>query len=258
MVRAAFLTLAMYIGLAEQVAAQDPEQMAAIARAEQVGRDLYEHDQAAWRGTDALFEEIGERRAQSQLRGWITQREDDAIIVTFVAANESDSLYRGVYRDGALQEHAAVGAPLTPEQVRLYRARQVARTAQVSFCSNAYNSVTVPRRDSDIVDVYLMPGTTDDGAVMIGGYYRVAVDNGGAIIETQAFSRSCLTLRRDDPQMRSATDMSLFFTHLQTPLPTETHVFINLTQRLPLYISASSGIWRIQDGRITFERAPSQ
>lgn len=256
--RLAAAIIAVALALCASASAQTAEQQQAIERAERIGRDIYEHDQAAWRGTDAMFEEIGQREAQSQLRGWVTQREGDAIIVTFVAAYETESLYRGVYRDGVLQERATVRAPLTSEQLRLYRARQVATTAQVGFCSNAYNSVTIPRYDSGIVDVYLMPGTTDEGAVMVGGYYRVAIDSSGAIVETQSFSRSCLTVRRDDPQMRSATEMFLFFTHLQTPLPTETHVFINLTQRLPLYVSAPTGMWRIQDGRITFQQPPSQ
>lgn len=253
MLRAALLTLAIYAGFVAPAAAQDAEQAAIVARAEGVGRELYEHDQAAWRGTDALFEEMGQREAQSQLSGWVTQREGDAIVVTFVTPNETDSLYRAVYRNGALQEHAIVRAPLTPEQLRLYRARQTARTAQVRFCSNAYNSVTLPRRDSDIVDVYLMPGTTDAGAVLIGGYSRVAIGADGAINEMQEFSRSCLTLRRDGGVSAAA----LFFTHLQTPLPTETHVFINLTQQLPLMVSAPSGVWKIEEGQVTLELSSS-
>jgi len=239
--------------------AQTPQQRADLARAETVGRELYDHDRAAWLATDAMFEELGgPQNAQGQLRGWVTEREGETVIVTFIAEGRDESLYRAVYRGGALQEQGFSRQPLTGRQQRLYNARQAALQAQVGFCSQAYNSATLPRPDSDIIDVYLMPGTTDANEVIVGGYHRVAIDADGSIVETQSFARSCLTLRRDDPNMAGVQPTALFFTHIQSPLPTETHVFISLTQNLPLYVGTESGVWEVNGARIRFvqERSP--
>jgi hypothetical protein len=239
--------------------AQTPEQRAELARAESVGRDLYDHDRAAWLATDAIFEEFGgPANLEARARGWITERDGEAIVVTFIARDNDESVYRAVYRGGALQEQGFRSEPLTPLQLRLYRARQAAFQAEVGFCSAAYNSATLTRSDSDIVDVYLMPGTTDANEVIVGGYYRVAVDSNGSIVETQAFARSCLTLRRDDQNEPSTQPAALVFTHIQSPLPTETYVFISLTQNLPLFIAADTGIWAVSGARISFVQGPSR
>ena len=255
-VRALGLALAIWVSAVAACLGQTPEQAVSIRRAEGVGRAICEHDQAASLATDALFADMG-GGARDRLRGWVTEHQGESIVVTFVAAGAeaSHSLYRAVYRGGQLQEHAEARATLTSAQLRLYRARQAAIVAPVQLCSPAYNSVTFLRPDSDIVDVYLMPGTTDPGAVLVGGYYRVAVDENESIIETQAFSRSCLALRKDDPTMRNAEEMFLWFTHVVTAMPTETHIFINLSQAFPLYVSTASGLWLLRDGRVSLAQA---
>lgn len=248
--------LVLWVGAIGSVQAQTPEQAVAIARAESVGRELYEHDRAAWLATDALFAELGDG-ARERLRGWVTERQGESVVITFVAAGSeaTTSLYRAVYRAEDLQERGETSEPLSAAQLRLYRAREAAIRVPVEFCSQAYNSVTLPREGSGVVDVYLMPGTTDPGEVLVGGYHRIAVDEASVVVETQAFSRSCLTLRKDDPAMRNAEEVFLWFSHIVTTTPTETHVFINLSQALPLYVSTQSGLWALRDGRVSFEHA---
>jgi hypothetical protein len=249
-VRLALLLIAATLALSSVAFARTAEHQAAVERAERIGRDIYEHDRAAWLGTDALRAEMGDS-VGARLRGWITERDGENIAITFVTLDGEApaSIYRAVLRDGALIEQGQVVAPLTAWQTKLYQARQAAMQSEVMRCSQRYNSVTLPSADEQQADVYLIPGTTDASIVLVGGAHRVRVDLADAhVIETQAFSRSCLTLQQG-PDARA-----LFFTHLATPLPTETHVFLNLSLGIPLFVGTEQGVWSIEDGRIRFYR----
>jgi hypothetical protein len=230
--------------------AQTPEQQIELSRVERVGHDIYEHDRAAWLGTDALREELGDE-VGLRLRGWITERDGDAVIVTFVSGPDSGprALYRATLRGDVLTASGVAEAPLTDAQTRLFHARQTAMASPFAPCSPNYNTVVIPAVGGEFADVYLLPGTTDANVVPVGGAYRVRVNLATTeIIETQAFSRSCLVL----PFERAAVGM--FMTHLATPLPTETHVFINLSFGKALFIGIGAEVWSIENGRIRLVR----
>lgn len=241
--------LAACLLCANAAIAQTTEQSAAIESAERIGRELYEHDRAAWLATDAMLAELGQE-ARGRVRGWITEREGESVVVLFVADGEPlTSIYRAVLRDNALAEQGSTAEPLNEAQVRLYRARQVAARLPVP-CSGRYNSVTI-RSSDETADVYLMPATTENDVVRVGGFQRVAVNLAtGEVAETESFSRSCLELSRDMSR-QGARAAGLFFTHLLSATPTETHVFLNLSQRLPLFVGAGGGVWQINEGRVT-------
>lgn len=240
----------MFACLCSEAAAQTPDQQLELTRIERVGRDIHEHDRAAWLGTDALREDFGDEIG-ARLSGWITEREGKAITVTFVTeANDGPhALYRATLRDDVLVERGAADAPLNPVQTQLFRARQVAREAPFTPCSTRYNTVTIPAEDGQSADIYLLPGTTDPNVVPVGGAHRVRVNLAtSAIVETQAFSRSCIALPFD----RQAA--ALFVTHLATPLPTETHVFISLSFDMPFYIGIGGDVWGIEGGQVRLVR----
>ena len=247
--RRAVAIVATAIALCTSAFAQTPEQQQAIERAERIGRDIDEHDRAAWLGTDAIRADMGDAIG-ARMRGWITERDGDQIIVTFVTEDggELRSLYRATLRNGALTARGESSAPLSEAQLRLYRARQAATRSGFAGCSRTYNTVTLPNADGQTADVYPLPGTTDRRVVLVGGAYRVRVDlQNATVLETQAFSRSCLTLQRDP----AVNEQLLYFTHLTTPMPTETHVFLNLSLGLPLAVGTPDGLWSIENGRIS-------
>ncbi|MEZ6022848.1 MAG: hypothetical protein R3C16_05420 [Hyphomonadaceae bacterium] len=232
-------------------AAQTADEAGAIARAERVGRDLYEHDRAAWLATDAAMAELSPAD-RAPVRGWVTERDGEAVVVTFVAADgEGDAerlraAYRAVFRGGALTERGAVHAALTERQTQLYNARQAVVTAPPAICASPYNAAVLPRADEDVVDIYLMPATTRSDVLRVGGFVRVGFNlASGAVTEVESFSRSCLEF----PLTPQAA--GLFFTHLTSATPTETHVFLNLSTGVPLFVSIDRQIWQIENGRIS-------
>jgi hypothetical protein len=252
------LSLTLSTGISS---AQTPEQQAAIERAEQIGRELYEHDRAAWLATDAMFAELDLSR-QGNVRGWATRRDGDAIVVAFVDGStdgELRGIYRATYVNGALTAHGVSNDVLTDLEARLYRARTMSLEALTEPCAPRYNTVALPRLEQSAdgvdVDVYLMPGTTDANMVPVGGYFRYGVDaDANQIIDRQPFARSCLTLSRANPNMERVA--ALFFTHVLSATPTETHVFINLVQGVPLFVGTSAGVWGLQEGRVSLARGP--
>ncbi len=257
--RAGLAALLLALALASPSAfAQDAEQLAAIARAERIGRDLYEHDRAGWLATDEMVRAIPESE-RGDLRGWVTVREGDAVIVDFIAERGGAlwSAHRSTFRGEVLVEHGRVSIQLDEARQRIFRARQIALQAGTPICEAPYNVATLPPADSSTADadIYLMPATTTPGMVRVGGFVRRAVDiESGAVVETESFSRSCLSLQAQS-EMNTAFIM---FTHIATPMPTETHVFLNLSHGLPIFVSMENGTWRIEGGRISLLQSPTQ
>lgn len=228
--------------------AQDAEQAASIARAERIGRDLYEHDRAGWLATDEMLRAIPASE-RGDLRGWVTMRDGDAVIVDFVAERGGAlwTIHRSTYRNGALTDHGRIEIPLDDARQRILRARQIAIEANPPICGAPYNVATLPPdapSEAD-ADIYLMPATQTAGDIRIGGFVRLAVDvDASAVVTTETFSRSCLRMPSDN------ASAGIMFTHLTQPMPTETHVFLNLSHGLPIYLTVQENLWSIEDGRI--------
>jgi hypothetical protein len=251
------LVVAAMIAAAAAAKAQTPEHLAAVERAAAVGWDLYEHDQAAWHGTDRMLEAIRDPRAEG-LSGWITERTPDGVQVLFLKAEGGRvaAAYRALYRDGEVREHGRIDQPLTETQARIDRARRIAIAAPLpQQCAQRYNTVTLPRAepgaDGVDVDVYLMPAMATNDEVPFGGHFRFAVDTtAGVVRETQRFTNSCLTLPRDE---RAA---GLYLTQLIGDTPTEVHVFESLTVGMPVFVGARSGIWAVEGRAIRYLEPP--
>jgi len=247
------LVLAISLGFAGIASAQTPEQLAAVERASAIGAELYEHDQAAWHGTDAMLEDIRDPRGEG-LQGWITERTPDGVQVLFLKP-QGDTItaaYRALYRDGAIRERGRINQPLTEVQARINRARLIAIEAPLpQQCAPQYNSVTLPRAtpesDGVDVDVYLMPAMVTLTDVPFGGHFRFAIDtSAGVVRETQRFTNGCITLRAE----RNAA--GLMITQLIGDTPTEIHVFESLTARVPVYVGTNSGVWSVTGREIRF------
>ena len=93
--------------------------------------------------------------------------------------------------------------------------------------------------------VYLLPGTTKNNVVPLGGTYRIDV-SGSEVVGQRGFTRTCISLRTDPKAV------SLMITHLLDPTPTEAHVFWSLWARKPMYVSTSPNgtIWAVDGSKI--------
>jgi hypothetical protein len=251
----AFVLSLVTLCVATNAHAQTPEQLAAVERAGDIGLELYEHDQAAWHGTDAMLKDVADPRGEG-FRGYITERTAEGVVLLFVKGGD-DSLsaaWRALYRDGEVREFGRVDRPLSEAQARIFRARQIAIRAPLpQQCAPNYNTVTLPRAepgaDGVDIDVYLMPAMTTNNEVPFGGHFRLAVDTGAGVVrETQSFTNACLTMPRDNAA-------GLWVTQLIGDTPTEVHVFASLTVGMPVYVGARSGLWSVEGRTIRYVEA---
>lgn len=233
--------------------AQTPEALAAVERASARGWDLYEHDQAAWHGTDAMLEDIADPRGEG-LSGWITERTPEGVQVLFLKpeGDRVTAVYRALYRDGQIRERGHISQPLTEAQTRINRARLVATSAPLpQHCAQTYNSVTLPRSelgpDGADVDVYLMPALAAMNEAPFGGHFRLAVDtNAGIVRETQRFTNSCITMQFE------GDTVGLMITQILGDTPTEVHVFLSLTVNKMISVVSNSGLWNVEGRDIRY------
>lgn len=227
--------------------AEDADTAQAIAQAESLGRQMFEHDLAAERATDALLE--SSMRGDSRVQGWVTERHDDRYQVSMlgegaVVLYQATTDARGNLA-GATKV-LAVPVPPTAYQAGAAAARTLALGSRYDACAKTYNSVVlpVPGTATDAWTVYLLPATTDPAVVPLGGSYRFDIAH-GRITSQRAFTNSCIQLQR------APRGAAMIVGHLLDPTPTEVHVFWSLWARSPLYVSTGEGmVWKIEDGRI--------
>lgn len=217
---------------------------------ERLGRTIFEYDRAAAVATDRLSA-LG-LHDDKRVRGWITEESDDGIRVTIVGM-DGDDLPRALYGATVDRSGKPIGvgvrnnepAPLTDRQAALYRARTRGLSADFNACAKNYNTVTVPGDTG--ISVYLLPGTSDPGAVPIGGSYRIDYDaDGETQLAMRAYTRSCIVLQKDEKAA------GLLITHLMDDFPTEVHVYWNLWADSPLYvgIAQTRSLWVLSDGKL--------
>jgi len=237
------------------------EEQALISAAESAGKNIFVHDRAAAVTTDALMQ-LREFRKDKRVAGWITEEKDGNIAVTFVGPRDTPTKY-ALYRTVVTTGGFIIGAPValaTPEaltafEARAFAARSTALSSEFSPCASTYNPVVLPTDDTPLPGwrVYLLPGTTKQNIVPLGGTYRLEIGAEGTSVLTQrGFTRSCIQLG-SEPGV-----VAMMVTHLLDPVPTEAHVFWSLWAAKPMYVSTSGGLWKIEDGKIIrVERDPS-
>ncbi|HEU4670095.1 MAG TPA: hypothetical protein VFR91_05285 [Dyella sp.] len=224
-----------------------PQEAATLHADEVVGRAIYLNDRAASVATDAALK-LEAFRHEKRVRGWITRARGGTVTVTFVDDTPA-ALYRATVSDaGELVgkvEAYATPQPLTAFEAGAAAARKAALGVKIQPCSDRYNTVVLPLGSAPEGKwlVYLLPGTTRQGVVPIGGTYRIDVDHGAAVAQ-RGFTRSCIVLQ-DDPRA-----VGLMITHLLDPTPTEVHVFWSLWAHKDLYVATDGATWAIHDGHI--------
>ena len=215
--------------------------------AEERGRALYEHDQAAWHGTDAA--KPASRRWKRQLVGWITApRAGARPLVRLLSEPAPGEFASRVDADVGvtavtLAEHDPPLA-LPEDEQALARGRALAIRERKRQCTRSLNSVVL-RDASGEIHVYLLAASAKRDEVVLAGHdlARLSAD-GRELIAWRPFSNGCLVGKRREG------DALLFVTHVLDPAPTETHVFTSLNHGVRLFVATARGIWSIQAGEI--------
>lgn len=250
---------------ARNVIARPPEQLAAAAEAERIGRDIYDFDQAAWGSTDAMVAAIPDPAAAG-VRGWIVEREPNGTIATFYGLNGSQPYKLFVaHMQGqkVLSQHIVAQTEdrsMSPIEQRMVAARSVVMSPEgllkIGFqpCSKAsINSVVLPPAAADgVVPVYVLTPQATLDSFPIGGHYRADVAADGSIVRSRAFAKSCIAMDRK----QVPDDVRMFVvSHLLDPQPTEIHVWTSLASHIPLAVVIAPGgdVWTVAEGRIRYQ-----
>jgi hypothetical protein len=260
--RHAILLLSAALCLCGPAAAQalTPDEAAAIAFAEERGRLIFAYDQAAWVTTDDLLPRLRDPQA-SGLAGWVVEPNGEALSVTFVRQQGEglSAMYRADVRGRSVSNARLLDGDetaLTEAQSHLLRARDLV-TAPTNPCTNApYNTVSIGGADG-AVDVYLLSAWTDARNFPIGGHHRFTVGADGAISSQRRFTNSCLNMAVN-PNGPRDDEAGLMITHLLDPTPTEIHVFLSLTARMPIYVAASDRLWQVNGASIELVEDPDR
>jgi len=103
--------------------------------------------------------------------------------------------------------------------------------------------------------VYLLAGTRSRNVMVLGRHYRVIVSEDGlGVNDVLPLSKSVIEL---PTQGEDGPAAALYVTHLITEYPLETHVLASLQHALPLFVSTSRGLWRVEGEGIAFLGNPS-
>ncbi len=226
----------------------EDQEAAAVQRAEATGLVIYLHDHAAAVATDAALKLRAFKR-DKRVNGWLTEEQQGQIVVTFIDQTPA-ALYRiTVSKDGVAGPVMALELPtqLTAYESGAATARATALASKFQPCSENYNSVVIPTAGPSGKNwvVYLLPGTTKNDVVPIGGTYRIET-NGSSVVGQRGFTRTCIALQTDPKAV------GLMITHLLDPIPTEAHVFWSLWAKKPMYIATppNGTVWVVEGNKI--------
>lgn len=217
------------------------------------GFELYLRDIAASRATNAALGVLaGRDRARSNIAGWIVVPYEQGFLVRYVTKDERAEIDVSVDPYSALEPYVMENEPskaLPPREVAMWRARQLAIQQPIGRCSDRYNTVVLPESEREDADwlVYLLAVAMDPTHFAVGGHHRFRIDaEGREIREHLALSKGCMDPAYDP---RSA---GFVMTHLVSPEPIETHVYLSLLHGIRLFVSIpeTNQLWSIEDGRI--------
>jgi hypothetical protein len=253
------LLLSPVVAFAEEMAPQlSSAEADAVAKAGTFGLMLWNYDQAAWHGTDALLEDIKDPNAAG-ISGWVVTPVADGWQVTFYA-NEADrkiGIWSAVWTGSKIIKAAKLSGDdrvLSSAQARLIAARGAAPLDKLQSCSNKpFNTVVMPGDTADApIRVYFLTPQTDANIVPLGGHNLIEMKDGKAISQRQ-FTKSCIDLSRPPAKKGGSTPQALMISHMLDPTPTEIHVFSVYAARLPIYVSTTQNniLWEagIKDGK---------
>ena len=226
-----------------------------IATIEALGREIYRQDTAAWVATDAIAPRM-EDFSRAHVVGWIVVPNGHGQRVRFLRdAGQGLEAYYDVDVDPQFHTRllAAADPRLTSDEIAAFNARQTAgRNMPPAVCRAGYNSVVAKDPEGDGWLVWMLAPTPTAGTIPVGGHYRFTISHDGkTVVRRDALSVSCMVMDPKQGVPKGAQPAGAFVTHVVSPAPVETHVFLQIQAKLPMYVVAAGEIWKIDGGHIT-------
>ncbi len=248
------LTLVAGPVLAASDTAPPPIRTFDLPTIERLGTAIYRQDRAAWLATDALVEKVPDL-AGAGVKGWIVVEGADGERVRFLR-DIGKGLEVGydivIDAKGAGPVVEPADRALTDEERVSFTARQTAVANLPGVCRAGYNTAMVKDPDGDGWLVWLLAPSPATNAVPVGGHFRFTISQDGRKVERiDALSASCLVVERK-PRTKDGMAVAMFATHIVSPQPVETHVFLSLLYRTPIVVGTSDKkLWMVADGKVT-------
>lgn len=212
------------------------------------GRALYAYDQAAWRGTDAIFALKPDMKG---LTRYICAKTPNGWMVVFPKWNEAhDQLFTvyeareagGKFVARKIERPVSLDADLVAGE----RALELA-IADFPAPGRPYNTAILSAPGGNLF-VYLYPGQTKDNVWPIGGDVRYTISSDGkTIMEKRRLHNTILDMEVKTNQKAG------FHTHAITNVPEDTDVFYVLNRKpaMPELIGTAKQLFVIdQEGNI--------
>jgi hypothetical protein len=236
----------------------------ALRRAAERGDLIYDLDQAGSVSTDELLKQLPDP-ASSGIAGWIVEARGDRLDVTYYRSDHdryTAAFTAQVQGKAVVASHmlaAGENARLTPVEIRMIQAREIAKRQNVQPCTaGAMNTVVLPpAAPDDPISVYVLTAQVKTGEYPAGGHYEFDINAQGDVVSSRKFTYSCLSLSSRAPG--GSTPAGLVLTHMLDVTPTEIHVYLSKLSRLPVYVltpvsrpasSDAHRIWAVNGDRI--------
>jgi len=232
-----------------------PAERAEVQRIGDLGATIYEQDKVSAIATDILLAQINPADFPN-FRGWLARDWGNHYVVSFY--EETDGAI-SLIADITLRPSGEPEVQLRParelpaDELAMFRARQTGLEAGVNNCSDRFNTVVFPLPDGAF-DVFVLAATTDPELVVVGGHSRIRVAaDGVTVLEREPFSRSCLAIDLTPDDLPPGAEVTAHaVTHIVSPYPAPTHVFLSLLHDTAFYVGTELGVWIVDRGSIGF------
>lgn len=257
MIRRFVVAAGLVLALAGSALAADkppPIRAFDIPTIEKLGGAIYRQDRAAWLATDALVEKVPDL-GKAGVKGWIVEGEGDGEKVRFLR-DTGAGLEAGydvvVTGTGAQAVVQPADRSLTADERAAFAARQSAIAKLPGVCRQGYNSVVLKDVEGDGWLVWLLAPSPARDVIPFGGHYRFSVSaDGKTVNRVDALSASCLTMNAKPDLPPGAKSPMLYVTHVVSPTPVETHVFLSILYREPIVVGTDKdAIWVVEGGKV--------
>lgn len=228
----------------------------------ELGRAIYEHDQLAWKATDALMAAVDRRTLEKEgASGWVVDTTGKRPLVRFLRAAEDGDGVEAAYDVVFGKKSPKLGEPAERKLTERQRLSYLAYRAAIGYlteresiwCGGSPNFVTLDDPDGVGFLVYVLRPKERMDEVPIGGHYRFTIGADGTEVEqVDVLFASCLMLSRKPEELPKGAELAaLSMSHIVSDTPLETHVFLSLQEKLPFYVVVPDGqMWLVAEGRM--------
>jgi hypothetical protein len=226
---------------------QPADQKATLAAITARGRALYEYDQAAAKGTDAIFSLKPQPTTKGLThylcihtsRGWrvVFPQWDMSHLHIMVAYEATESIPDKTYKARKVDPPQAAGGDLQIEAVALELALSDFESPEKP--KRPYNTAVLPAPHGQFY-VYLYPGQIKENVWPIGGDYRYTISSDAqSIVDKHQMHKAI----QDSAPKAGSNEVAGYHFHVVTDLPEDTDVLYVLNRKpaMPEYVGINQG-----------------